>query len=228
MGWWSQNSASHFVGLGWWGLAKPGRDGCRQECGGNDPHNWGPVRCVWCSSWVPKDLCPTLLLRVLPSCCYDPDLVVLERLGLIKTSRRSTEISGSGNLTTLLWKFIIWIGKSSFQWPFSSIFHSYASLLESMSMSLGVTQRARIKPWLDWGILVYVFDCTLDPVYVILLALFNDVTMIPVAEDTGGIPGVDFLGDNFILGQTFILQVRPRRGPYGFFSPIWQNCDLNG
>lgn len=36
----------------------------------------------------------------------------------------------------------------------------------------------------DRGILVYVFDCTLDPLYVILLALFNDVTMIPVAEDT--------------------------------------------
>ena len=33
------------------------------------------------------------------------------------------------------------------------------------------------------SILVYVFDCTLDPLYVILLALFNDVTMIPVAED---------------------------------------------
>ena len=87
-------------------------------------------------------------------------------------------------------------------------------------MSLGVTQRARIKPWLDRGILVYVFDCTLDPLYVILLALFNDVTMMPVAEDTGGIPGVDFLGDNFILGQTFILQVRPRRGPYVFFFPL--------
>ena len=49
------------------------------------------------------------------------------------------------------------------------------------------------------GILVYVFDCTLDPLYVILLALFNDVTMIPVAEDPWDIPGVDFLGGNFIL-----------------------------
>eukprot|EP00971_Amphidinium_carterae_P322057 6401802-Amphidinium_carterae.1 len=33
------------------------------------------------------------------------------------------------------------------------------------------------------SLLVYVFDASLNPLYVILLALFNDVTMIPVAED---------------------------------------------
>jgi H+-transporting ATPase len=33
------------------------------------------------------------------------------------------------------------------------------------------------------SLLVYVFDCCLNPLYVILLALFNDITMIPVAED---------------------------------------------
>lgn len=33
------------------------------------------------------------------------------------------------------------------------------------------------------SVLVYVFDCCLNPLYVILLALFNDITMIPVAED---------------------------------------------
>jgi H+-transporting ATPase len=33
------------------------------------------------------------------------------------------------------------------------------------------------------SILVYVFDCRLNPLYVVLLALFNDITMIPVAED---------------------------------------------
>merc|ERR1719316_476739 len=33
------------------------------------------------------------------------------------------------------------------------------------------------------SVLVYVFNCRLNPLYVILLALFNDITMIPVAED---------------------------------------------
>merc|ERR1719356_550812 len=33
------------------------------------------------------------------------------------------------------------------------------------------------------SILVYAFNCRLNPTYVILLALFNDITMIPVAED---------------------------------------------
>jgi H+-transporting ATPase len=33
------------------------------------------------------------------------------------------------------------------------------------------------------SILIYAFDCQLNPLYVVLLALFNDITMIPVAED---------------------------------------------
>jgi magnesium-transporting ATPase (P-type) len=33
------------------------------------------------------------------------------------------------------------------------------------------------------SVLVYVFNCKVNPLYVILLALFNDITMIPVAED---------------------------------------------
>eukprot|EP00747_Dinoflagellata_sp_TGD_P090926 gnl/TRDRNA2_/TRDRNA2_164882_c1_seq1.p1 gnl/TRDRNA2_/TRDRNA2_164882_c1~~gnl/TRDRNA2_/TRDRNA2_164882_c1_seq1.p1 ORF type:complete len:979 (+),score=187.27 gnl/TRDRNA2_/TRDRNA2_164882_c1_seq1:173-2938(+) len=33
------------------------------------------------------------------------------------------------------------------------------------------------------SILLYFFECPLNPLYVILLALFNDITMIPVAED---------------------------------------------
>merc|ERR1719356_969482 len=33
------------------------------------------------------------------------------------------------------------------------------------------------------SVLVYVFNCRLNPLYVILLALFNDITMIPIAED---------------------------------------------
>jgi len=33
------------------------------------------------------------------------------------------------------------------------------------------------------SILIYGFNCRVNPLYVILLALFNDITMIPVAED---------------------------------------------
>merc|ERR1719221_1213038 len=33
------------------------------------------------------------------------------------------------------------------------------------------------------SVLLYAFECSLNPLYVILLALFNDITMIPVAED---------------------------------------------
>merc|ERR1719321_185961 len=33
------------------------------------------------------------------------------------------------------------------------------------------------------SVLVYIFNCKVNPLYVILLALFNDITMIPVAED---------------------------------------------
>jgi len=40
-----------------------------------------------------------------------------------------------------------------------------------------------IQVLLYLSVLVYVFDCCLNPLYVILLALFNDITMIPVAED---------------------------------------------
>eukprot|EP00435_Cladocopium_sp_Y103_P054673 s391_g17.t2 len=61
----------------------------------------------------------------------------------------------------------------------------FARLFSYVSYRLAAT----IQILLYLSILVYVFDCTLDPLYVILLALFNDVTMIPVAEDTGGIPG---------------------------------------
>eukprot|EP00933_Yihiella_yeosuensis_P034266 TRINITY_DN27776_c0_g1_i1.p1 TRINITY_DN27776_c0_g1~~TRINITY_DN27776_c0_g1_i1.p1 ORF type:complete len:979 (-),score=190.37 TRINITY_DN27776_c0_g1_i1:225-3161(-) len=55
----------------------------------------------------------------------------------------------------------------------------FARLFSYVSYRLAAT----IQILLYLSILVYVFDCTLDPLYVILLALFNDVTMIPVAED---------------------------------------------
>jgi len=42
---------------------------------------------------------------------------------------------------------------------------------------------ATIQILLFLSVLVYAFNCSLSPLYVILLALLNDVTMIPVAED---------------------------------------------
>nr|ACY78118.1 P-type proton ATPase [Symbiodinium sp. DZ-2009a] len=55
----------------------------------------------------------------------------------------------------------------------------FARLFSYVSYRLAAT----IQILLFLSILVYVFDCTLDPLYAILLAPFNDVTMIPVAED---------------------------------------------
>jgi len=55
----------------------------------------------------------------------------------------------------------------------------FARLFSYVSYRLAAT----IQILLYLSILIYAFDCSLDPLYVILLALFNDVTMIPVAED---------------------------------------------
>jgi len=55
----------------------------------------------------------------------------------------------------------------------------FARLFSYVSYRLAST----IQILLYLSILVYFFDCTLDPLYVILLALLNDVTMLPIAED---------------------------------------------
>lgn len=55
----------------------------------------------------------------------------------------------------------------------------FARLFSYVSYRLAAT----IQILLFLSVLVYAFDCPLDPLYVILLALFNDVTMIPIAED---------------------------------------------
>merc|ERR1719436_1104052 len=55
----------------------------------------------------------------------------------------------------------------------------FARLFSYVSYRLAAT----IQILLYLSVLVYVFDCTLDPLYVILLALFNDVTLLPIAED---------------------------------------------
>mmetsp|Transcript_106802 Transcript_106802/g.278890 ORF Transcript_106802/g.278890 Transcript_106802/m.278890 type:complete len:1007 (-) Transcript_106802:87-3107(-) len=55
----------------------------------------------------------------------------------------------------------------------------FARLFSYVSYRLAAT----IQILLFLSVLVYAFDCSLSPLYVILLALFNDITMIPVAED---------------------------------------------
>jgi len=55
----------------------------------------------------------------------------------------------------------------------------FARLFSYVSYRLATT----IQILIFLSVLVYAFDCALDPLYVILLALFNDITMIPIAED---------------------------------------------
>jgi len=55
----------------------------------------------------------------------------------------------------------------------------FARLFSYVSYRLATT----IQILLYLSILVYAFDCALAPLYVILLALLNDVTLIPIAED---------------------------------------------
>merc|ERR1719221_334690 len=55
----------------------------------------------------------------------------------------------------------------------------FARLFSYVSYRLAAT----IQILLFLSVLVYAFNCSLSPLYVILLALFNDITMIPVAED---------------------------------------------
>lgn len=55
----------------------------------------------------------------------------------------------------------------------------FARLFSYVSYRLATT----IQILVYLSVLVYFFNCALDPLYVILLALLNDVTLIPIAED---------------------------------------------
>jgi len=55
----------------------------------------------------------------------------------------------------------------------------FARLFSYVSYRLATT----IQILIYLSVLVYAFDCALDPLYVILLALLNDVTLLPIAED---------------------------------------------
>jgi len=55
----------------------------------------------------------------------------------------------------------------------------FARLFSYVSYRMATT----IQILIYLSVLVYAFDCCLDPLYVILLALLNDVTLLPIAED---------------------------------------------
>lgn len=65
---------------------------------------------------------------------------------------------------------------------FSAIVES-RKIFNRLSSYISYRLASTIQILLYLSVLIYVFDCQLNPLYVVLLALFNDITMIPVAED---------------------------------------------